>query len=200
MMDEQKFNIKKGEVVIAFMKGKTYSKDIINICRQLADKFGGICYVSLNKPYEHFVKSFESENIDLDKFYFLAIKSKPTDKIITGNCTLIKSISSITELNLAITTALKAKNIDCLVFDSLSTMMIYHDVMTVTKFIHQMILNVRSSNCTGVFTCLVEDIKTSVIRDVSMFADKIVDLAADKTTSDEVADDILSDFGNSKKN
>lgn len=79
-------------------------------------------------------------------------------------------------MSIAISNALESGRFGCMIFDSLSTMLIYHDVVTVTKFVHSLIVRARSFNCTSIFTYLRGDIKSPLIKDLAMFVDEVVDL------------------------
>ena len=169
-----KLGIKKSEVVVVVIPDNTYSTDIIDVIGELAQDYSTICYVSLNKSYESLKKPLEEKKIDIDKFLFLdavAKTSKPDEEV---NRIIINSVSALTDLSIAITKAIENGRIGSLIFDSLSTMLIYHDDATVTKFVHDLISKTREVNCTTVLTCLEGDAKSSLIKDLGMFVDKVI--------------------------
>lgn len=178
----KKLDIKKGDVVLVIIPDKpfevTFSKAIIEITSQLSNVCNIIGYISLNKPYYHLIKSFEDNKIDINKLFFIDAVTKPSKSDIKRlkNCIFINSISSLTKMSIDITNALKSEKFGCLLFDSLSTMLIYHDVNTVTKFVHNLIVTARSFKCTTVFTCLKGDEKSSLIKDIGMFVDNIINI------------------------
>ena len=169
-------DIKKGEVVVVIIPDKTFGRDNIEVTSQLSKDYNSICYISLNKPYFHLIKSFEDNKIDINKLFFIdaVTKASKSDIKKLKNCIFINSISSLTKISISIASALESGKFGCLIFDSLSTMLIYHDTVTVTKFMHSLIVTARSFKCTTVFTCLKGNEKSPLIRDLSMFVDKII--------------------------
>lgn len=175
-------DIKKGEIVVVVIPDKpfevTFSKAIIGITSQLSKDYNSICYISLNKPYYHLIKSFEDNKIDINKLFFIDVVTKPSKSDIKRlkNCIFINSISSLTKISISIANALESGKFGCLIFDSLSTMLIYHDTATVTKFVHNLIVTARTFNCTTVFTCLKGDERSTLIKDLNMFVDNIINI------------------------
>ena len=168
-------DIKKGEIVVVILPDRTYSRDIITVTSQLAKKYNNICYVSLNKPYNSLIKSFEYKKIDKNKFLFVDSITKQSRSVKNlENCIFTKSVSALTGLNISINRALEIRKFEILIFDSLSTLLIYHHDSTVTKFVHSLIGTTRIFNCTTVFTCLEGDAKSALIKDMGMFVDKII--------------------------
>lgn len=89
----------------------------------------------------------------------------------------------MTELSIAITKALKKGKFKTLIFDSLSSMLIYHNAATVTKFAQNIIGKLRSFNCTTVFTCLEGDANSPLIGNLGMYVDEIIDIQGKKEIS-----------------
>ena len=167
-------SVKKGERVVIIIPDSTYSKDIIVISSQLAKDYGSIFYLSLNKSYDALIKNLENNKIDTSKFFFVDAVKKPMNSIKEpDNCIFISSISAIGELSIAINKVLEKGKFECFIFDSLSTMLIYHDTTTITKFIHNLITKLNELNCTAVFTCLEGDSNSPLIKDLGMLVDEV---------------------------
>ena len=152
----------------------SYSKNLLDFAKQLSEKYKDVCYVSLNKPYGHLIKSFEDHKIDKNFFFFIDAVTRPSNPVKKENYIFISSISALTDLSIAITKTLETRKYKSIIFDSLSTMLIYHEAATVTKFMHSLIGEVRAVKCIGVFTCLEGDVKSSLIKDLGMFVDEVV--------------------------
>lgn len=140
----------------------------------MAKDYSSVFYVSLNKTYSSLVKNLESNKIDANKFFFIDTVTKPIKPIKEAdNCIFISSISAIGELSISITKILEKGKFESFIFDSLSTMLIYHDVATITKFIHNLITKLNELNCTSIFTCLEGDSNSPLIKDLGMLVDKV---------------------------
>ena len=165
-------------MVVVIIPDKKYGRDMIDVTIQLSKDYNSICYISLNKPYYHLIKSFEDNKIDINKLFLIdaVTKASKSDIKKLKNCIFINSISSLTKISISIANALESGKFGCLIFDSLSTMLIYHDTATVTKFVHSLIVTARSFKCTTVFTCLKGDEKSPLIKDLGMFVDNIVNI------------------------
>ena len=94
----------------------------------------------------------------------------------TENVKYVSSPSALTELSLCITDGHKKHNSDCLLFDSLSTLLVYHQINTVARFAHSLIAKTGANNTTIVFTILEGDAESVLVKDLGMFVDKITHL------------------------
>lgn len=173
-------DIEKEEIVVVVIRDKSYSEDLTNLIRQLAEDYSGICYVTLNKQAYLFAKNLEDKNINASKFLFIDTASKASKLKELENCIYISSIFALNELSIAITLTIEKRKFDIMVFDSLSTMLIYHDIMNITKFVHNLIGKLREVNCGAIFTCLEADAESPLIKDLGMLVDKIVSLSEEK--------------------
>lgn len=170
-------DIKRGEIAVIIIPDKTYSKDIIDITIQQAKDYRSLCYVSLNKPHDSLIKTLRDNNVDTSKFLFIDAITKPFKSVKKlDNCIFVSSIHAIGELSIAIEKSLEKGKFDTLIFDSLSTMLIYHHASVTTKFIHSLIGRLRVLNCAAVFTCLESDEESSLVKDLGMIVDKIMEV------------------------
>lgn len=143
----------------------------------MAKDYRSIFYLSLNKTYDALIKSLENNKIDTSKFFFIDAVTKPMKSIKEpDNCIFVSSISAIGELSISITKVLENGKFESFIFDSLSTMLIYHDAATITKFIHNLITKLNELNCTAVFTCLEGDSNSPLIKDLGMLVDEVKSL------------------------
>lgn len=175
-----KINLKKekgnDQIVLLIIPNELYSEQVTDISKQLADNYKNICYVSLNKLYNVLLRSFEDNKIDIDRFFFIDTITKTTIPSVaaTGQCTYISSPSALTELSINITKVLNTGKFDVILFDSLSTLLIYNEGSVITRFMHDLMGKIRIAECKGIFTCLEGDVDTPTIKDLGMFVDKVI--------------------------
>jgi len=93
---------------------------------------------------------------------------------VIKNCTFLSSPNALSELGINISNALQKS--DSLLFDSLSTLLIYEKVGTVMKFVHSLVAKIRVSKCPAIFTALEGDAETQLIKDVTTLVDEIIKL------------------------
>ena len=187
-MDSIKSDIEKYNVILSVLPTYFYSEGINHILKNLSDK--RICYVNLNKTTESLMKSIEDTAIDTKNMFFIdAVTSSVNPDADYDNAILVSSPYALTELGIAISEVLKTNKFDILVFDSLSTLNLYSTELKNSsgKFTSHIINRIRMSKNKGVLTCLKNDVATDLIRQSSMFVDKVIVLDKFEEKSKDIA-------------
>lgn len=170
--------IKNKEIHLILSDDKQYQKinDILFITLLKEQNFKCI-YISLNNEYRILQKRLNNLGIDSTNIYFIDGVSKTTGKLVKAdNCTFLSSQHSLTELSLAITTAINTGQFDFLFFDSLSTLLIYNDLKTTEKFAHYMISKIRDNDLGSILISMKRDKETqTLIPILSQFCDGCID-------------------------
>lgn len=177
-------------VLILVIPNDTYTECLIEIAKHAGRIYRNICYVSLNKLFPALIRSLTNNEVDTSRFFFIDAITKSALPGIqdTSNCRYVTSASMLQELAVTINDEINKEVYEALIFDSLSTLQIYNKEDVVTEFTKYMIARLRLSHCITLLTCLEGDTDSRLIRNISMFADKIVHLEAhviledDKTT------------------
>lgn len=161
--------------ILVVVFSENYQEKLFELIKEIEKQDEGICYISLNKPYPSLIGSFKKNNINVNKFLFVdaitcTVKRTKPEK----NCIFISSPNALTELNIVITETIKSQNFKFLVFDSLSALLVYEKMLGVREFVHSVVNNLRIYKTKGAFIILKGDIDSTVMRDLRMFADKIV--------------------------
>ena len=168
--------LKEGGVIVALVSKDKYS-EAENLIAKESVAIQKTCYVSLNKPYNTLVAAFTKSGIDVKKMVFVDSASsgfgEPKDGL---KVVQISSPKALTELNIAINKIIDGEKIKQLVFDSLSTLLVYEQASTVIKFSHSVISKLRSAGVNAVFLALKEDVQNELIKDLSMFVDKVAEI------------------------
>lgn len=166
-------DIKENDIMVLIIPNSSYGDSLKNLTSDMSKTFNKICYISLNKPHKSLLKGFEQKGAKTKKFFFIDAVGKGSN---SEGIAYITSPKALTELNIAITKALSSGLVDSALFDSLSTLLIYEDPSTVIKFTHSIISAFRNKSVKAVLTCLGGDAKSELIKDLSMFVDKVVEL------------------------
>ncbi len=152
-----------------------YSDIIIDVAKQLARNYKHTCYVSLNKLYDPLVRSLQAKKVDVSKFFFIDGISKGVvrspEKI--NNCEFLSGPHALTEMNISISKNLRAKKSEALLFDSLSTLLIYERELFVIRFVHALIGAVREIGAKAFLTVLEGDTKRELVMNLGMFTDRV---------------------------
>lgn len=175
-MSDLKEIIKKGQIIVLIIPNEQYTTKITEIAKHFSDNYKATNYVSLNKMFGSLSNSLKEAKIDLNKFLFIdcITKSANPNAEEVSNCIYVTSSSALTELSIAMNKALSSGQIEGLLFDSLSTLLIYNKSDTVSKFVHSIINQIKAANVTAVFTALEGDTGKDLLKEIGMFVDGVV--------------------------
>jgi hypothetical protein len=169
--------IKENGIIVVLIPKSEYAGKIKGIVKDTSKIQGKLCYVSLNRPYKFLVPVLKSASVDIKKIIFIDSAtsgfSEPKDGL---KVVIVSSPKALTELNIAMNKIIEKEKVKSVLFDSLSTLLVYEQSHTVIKFSHSVITKLRSTDVKGVFLALKEDTDSELIKDLSMFADKIVEI------------------------
>lgn len=148
----------------------------IDIIRNAAKNYKKICYVSFNKPYHYFLEYLKVKKIDPNKFFIIdcitkSVVGRPKK---AKNCVFVSSPSAFAEVNDVIRKTLQEKKFDFLIFDSLSSVLIYEKELFVTRFLHTLVAMIKGINCKAVFIILKKDVDKDVVHNLGMLTDKTI--------------------------
>ncbi len=122
------------------------------------------------------IDSLQKAKIPQNKFLFVdsITKSANPKAEDAANCMYCSSASALTELSLTIDKVIQTGKFDALLFDSLSTMLIYNKPGVVCKFVHNIINKIKAKKITAVFTALEGDTESDVLKNLGLFVDKVI--------------------------
>ena len=139
-------------------------------------------YVTLNKPYRTMKKNLEGK-VDLRMLIFIDAITKSTGGKINKDdeCLYLDTMQNLTDLGVAIDQAIRAipSEDKFLLFDSLSTLLIYSQVGSVSKFVHFLTGKIRALGVNGVLLSLVHGEEDEFLSQLSMFCDQTIYLNGD---------------------
>jgi hypothetical protein len=172
-----KKELKKGEIIVLVIPNAKYTAELPKIAKYLSGNFKATAYVSLNKPFETLEKNLKKAKVDLDKFLFIdgITKNANPQAEEKENCMFVKSAAALTNISLLINKTLKTGKFDSLLFDSLSTLLIYNESKIVGKFVHNMVNKIKNTKTTAVFTALKGDTNSALLKEVELYVDKVIE-------------------------
>jgi KaiC/GvpD/RAD55 family RecA-like ATPase len=152
----------------------------IEIIRQLIENEHPVLVVTLNQPYSTLVHSYEKNGLDVSKICFIdaittyALGKFPPD---AKNCRFVNNPANMTDLGIAITEMLHRypDKKPCIVFDSISTMLIYIPSITISKFIHYVTSKLKLLNSPGVFLAVEKSLDPLLMTQLVTFVDEVID-------------------------
>lgn len=164
------------QIMVLVMPEERYVERLVGVVKDILSLGESVCYVSLNRPYTSLLSVFESEGIDASKIHFIDAITR-TAKIPEecSECDFVSSPGALTELSVSVSNAIEGGEYKFIIFDSLSTLLVYESDTTIAKFVHFLMAKVRVAGCSALFTCLKQDYDSVLIKDINMFADKVID-------------------------
>ncbi len=167
-----KQDIKGNKILLLSLRSGAYRKKMKELVRASTASFKRICYVTFNDPYETLARSIApgkgSGFLWIDCVSATVKSPKPEHGV-----TFVSSPHALTEVSIAIKKALEKDKTEFMILDSVSSMLVYEKPLTVLKFIHNIVLTLRTSGIGAAFIILREDVSEEVIKDLNMFVDKV---------------------------
>jgi KaiC/GvpD/RAD55 family RecA-like ATPase len=114
------------------------------------------------------------KGIDINKFFFVdGVTAVMTDLNSKrwDNCIFLESPQSLEDLELAIDEALKKKP-DILIFDSISSLLSYHDASKVSAFFEKLLNTTKSNNIKSILFMLNTDQHKEGLQGIKELVDK----------------------------
>ena len=147
-------------------------KDFVNV-----KKMNGI-YITVNRPYLSLLSLLSKEGIDTSHMFFIDLITRTLNDMPErkSNRIFMGSATNLTDLSLAISQAVSAnqKAKKFIYLDSLSTMLIYNEAGSLSRFSHFLTSRLREWNVDGVFISLDSASDRELTDKLSQFCDKVV--------------------------
>lgn len=177
---EELENVDEEEIILVVVEEDKYqetNRDIIHHLTENRDHLG--VYVTVNKPCMEVKKFLDADGIDMDNLFFVDAISKQTCGIEKqyDNVIFMDSPEDLTGLSIVISETLESMgDRKRFVFlDSISTLEIYNETKTITKFAHYLTGKMRSwDNVSGIIVSLRDEVDDEFISTLSQFCDRKV--------------------------
>ena len=169
---EQLKKIQESQISLVLILKSNYQEILPKIISFIEKNSDKICYISLNRPYNSLSIILKKKQINLQKFIFIDTvgKSKSKDNIIS-----VSSPSAYAEIGIAYENAIK-KNYKYILFDSVSTLLLYGTANSAAKFLHSLINKSRSVDGKAVLIALAEDKDTELMKNLYVLVDEIIEI------------------------
>lgn len=165
------------QILVLVVPEHNYTEKILAVVADMVGMGINLCYISLNRPCSSLMSTFKKAGVNTDSIHFIdAITKTAVNTEDTKQCSYVSSPGALTELSVKISKIVDKKEYDYIIFDSLSTLLVYESDSTIAKFVHFLMAKVRVASCNAIFTCLNQDAESILIKDINMFADKVIDM------------------------
>lgn len=173
--------ITQNKFLLILLSEKQYINKLYEIVKSVDKSKNRICYVCLSKPYKDVMVDLKNNDIKTKFFFFIDVLSSHYEKPgPRNNCIFLDSPTSLNSIKDAITKAIEKRNCSVLLFDTISTLLIYQESFSILRFTHS--LMAEEKECVKkVFIVLkngdaLREKNKKLVKDLGMFADKTLDL------------------------
>ncbi|MBW2983798.1 hypothetical protein KY361_01680 [Candidatus Woesearchaeota archaeon] len=166
-------------VALATVNANKYQKTNLGIIKHLTDKNVPGVYVTLNKPFETMQNIFKRQKIGTEIIIFIDAVTQTAGGDIekTDKCLFIGSPDNLSDISIAMDQAVRAlpTKEKFVFFDSLSTLLMYNNVETVSRFIHFLAGKMRVWKVKGIIVSLRKKQDKELIDALMQFCDVVLD-------------------------
>jgi hypothetical protein len=166
--------LKDSKILLLSVGSKDYREAMRSVVVFSAGKFGRVCYVTLNDPYETITQKLGEAAGNI--LFIDCVTSTIKPPAPKEGVMFVSSPRALTEISLSVKKAIKEEKVGLTVLDSISALMVYEKPVGVLKFVHSLILTCREGNMSIIFVILKEDVDVSMLKDLTMFVDKVVEI------------------------
>lgn len=168
-------------VLIVAPSRKIQEVDLFLLKHFLNTKKAFCVYVTVAKPYQTMLNILEKNKIKTDKIFFIDCitpVSAGGGMQRVGNCVFCQP-QSLTNISITLTAALQSlpkESERVLVLDTISTLMLYNEAGTVTRFVHSLTGKMRQWGVKSIILTLEEETDKKVLSQLSQFVDKVIEV------------------------
>lgn len=176
---EKEINKLPENFIVAFVTdSENYEKINLHILDILLKNKNSGGYITVNRPYKNIIDMLKKNKIDHKNIFFIDCITKSAGGNVSKekNCVFIDSPDNLTELSIEIHNYIKKTKNEkkFLLIDSLSTLSIHNNPLTLLRFIHYITGKMRIFNLNGVMMSLNEETDHKIISELSQLCDKII--------------------------
>jgi hypothetical protein len=154
----------------------------IGIIKELSTLGFHSVVITTNFPYSVLRKLYEQDGVDLTQVTFIDAVTQShhvsgNAETAPGTVRYISNPANLTDMGIAVTEVLKEHHSGkvCILFDSISTLLIYLPSQNISKFIHFVTNKLRLMDISGVFLAVEKGLDPMLMSQLTTFVDTVID-------------------------
>jgi hypothetical protein len=152
----------------------------IEVIKELSSLGYHTVMITTNFPYSILTKLYTQSGVPQNSVSFIDAvtrNSVGTAENIPGVVRFINNPANLTDMGIAVTEVLKehAGQKVCIMYDSVSTMLIYLSSANISKFIHFVTNKLRLMDVSGVFLAVEKGLDPMLMTQLTTFVDTVID-------------------------
>ena len=171
----------KNNLLIFLGTEDKYMPKIIEVLKSIDPKIK-LCYVCVSTTYDDALSEFEFRGIKKERLFFIdTLTSHYQKHRKTKTCMFVSSPANLNEIQDTMKKAIIEKGCKIVIFDSVSKLLTYTKPHSIIRLAHKIVI--ENTKTKTIFILLKSDNipqeeNKQLIKDLAMFADKVIDLDA----------------------
>lgn len=152
---------------------QSYNEMVLDVTKELSEDYGKVCYITLNKTFRAMLKLLAYRKANMEKFYFVdsispgVLKQDPSRR-----CVFVDSLDNLEGFAEKILSIIREQKLEAVVFDSLSSFLVYKSDEEVTRFMDYLVPFLEQLEVSMTFIALSEDGKRPAVKQMEMLVDR----------------------------
>ena len=177
MISSLRKSLKENDIIGLVIPDIEYEEKLIDVVCGMGCDYNKILYLSVNKPYEKLINKFNVSKVDASRFLVIDCITRTAKNVSsTENCIYLSSPKALDEIQRTVLDVLKNNQIDMVLIDSPSTLLMYYEAMDVLKFMHLLTTKIMVAGSKGIIPFPKESCGP-LRRSIEMFIDDTVYLS-----------------------
>jgi len=165
-------SIQKNKNTVISINPNEYLATSNELMKQLTGQ-GKTLVINMTNSIEALEKKIEEQGGNLENSSYICVSNNPNQKE-NPRCEFITRQSDLTALGIRLNKSLSKNQNKFMIFDSVSTLLVYNDQVKTIKFLNFVMSKIRDSNTSAVYIVMKEDFK-KIASSISLFADNIIE-------------------------
>jgi hypothetical protein len=173
-------DLEQKKIFLVFSQPAKIRQQNIEIIKNLSSLGFHTVVVTTNFPFGVLKKLYEQNGVSLEQVTFIDTVTKysiGTVQDVPGIVRYVNNPANLTDMGIAVTEVLKelsGKKV-CILFDSISTMLVYLSSPNISKFIHFVTNKLRLMDVSGIFLAVEKGLDPQLLTQLTTYVDEIID-------------------------
>jgi hypothetical protein len=173
-------DLEKKQIFLILAASANIRQRNIELIKEISANGYHTIIVTINFPYNILSKLYVENGVDISTVSFIDAVTRNSigsAENIPGVVRFVNNPANLTDLGIAVTEVLKdhsGKKV-CILYDSVSTMLIYLSSQNISKFIHFVTNKLRLMDLSGIFLAVEKGLDPMLISQLTTFVDTVID-------------------------
>ena len=173
-------DLEKKQIFLILVSPANMRQRNIELIKEISSLGYHMVVITTNFPYSVLTKLYSDSGIDLKTVSFIDTVTRNSigsAENIPRVVRYVNNPANLTDLGIAVTEVLKenAGEKVCILYDSVSTMLIYLSSPNISKFIHFVTNKLRLMDISGIFLATEKGLDPVFVSQLTTFVDRVID-------------------------